>query len=448
MKQLLAAAALTAVISTSAGAQTTFSAKRMDSLFSSLSVHNKSMCSVAMRKGGRLIYQKSIGSAVLKGAKKIPATANTEYRIGSITKMFTAVIIYQLIEEKQLSLSAPLARWFPAVPNAADITVAQLLNHHSGIANFTEDSTFNEYGYRPNTEAEMLARISKSKPVFKPGEKAEYSNTNYLLLAYIAERITGKTYAELVQQRVAGRIGLKHTRSLVSAKDSGAYSAVSYNMFNNKWDSEAQTDPAVSLGAGSIVSTPADLTEFITALFKGKLISDSSLQYMKTLHDSYGSGIFPVPFNEHHGFGHNGRIDNFTSLLTYFPDDSVAIAIVVNGQNYPLNDIGIGMLSIYYGDKDYKIPDFMSKAVSADVLAKYEGVYSGKEMTMKITVSQKDGKLIAQAEGQSAFALSADTDTKFSFSAAGIEIDFVKNADGSTNKFTLHQGGAQIHFEK
>ena len=146
----------------------------MDSLFAILAEKNKAMGTVAILKNGQLIYNNSIGYAAIDPIEKIAATAKTKYRIGSITKMFTAVIIFQLIEEKKLGIDDKLDIYFSSLPNAAKITIGNLLNHHSGLHNFTEDSLYLTYNEKPKTQQEMLDIIAATPLDFEPGAKGEY----------------------------------------------------------------------------------------------------------------------------------------------------------------------------------------------------------------------------------------------------------------------------------
>jgi CubicO group peptidase (beta-lactamase class C family) len=184
---------------------------KLDSFFYALALHNKGMGSVAISSGGVLVYQKAIGYSQIKDDIKTRATINTKYRIGSITKMFTTTMIFQLIEEGNLSLSNALSTWFPKIPNAEKITIGEMLSHHSGLHNFTNDSSYLTYMTKPQTEAAMLAIIEKSPSDFEPGTKGEYSNTNFLLLGYIIEKITGKPYKEELKRRITSKIGLTDT---------------------------------------------------------------------------------------------------------------------------------------------------------------------------------------------------------------------------------------------
>jgi len=200
---------------------------------------------------------------------------------------------------------------------------------------------------------------------------------------------------------------------------------------------------SVPLGAGAIVSSPTDLTKFAEALFNGKLISNESLEQMKTIKDNYGMGLFKMPFYDKIGYGHNGGIDGFSSAFSYFPEDRVSYALTSNGTNYNNNNISIAVLSSFY-NKPYEIPSFKSYDVSSEDLDKYLGVYSSKDIPLKITITKNDKTLIAQATGQSAFGLEATEKDKFKFDQAGVVLEF----NPTDNKMILKQGGGTYNYSK
>jgi D-alanyl-D-alanine carboxypeptidase len=213
--------------------------------------------------------------------------------------------------------------------------------------------------------------------------------------------------------------------------------------FAGNWIKETETDMSVPLGAGAIVSTPSDLTKFADALFTGKLISNESVEQMKTMKDKYGMGLFQMPFYGKIGYGHNGGIDGFSSVYSYFPDDKVSYALTSNGTNYNNNNISIAVISSFY-NKPYEIPNFKTYEVTSEDLDKYLGIYSSNDMPLKITITKKDKTLIAQATGQSSFGLEATEKDKFKFDQAGIVMEF----NPTDNKMILKQGGGTFNFAK
>jgi len=408
-----------------------------------LAEKNKAMGSLTLSKNGTVIYSRAIGYSSISGDKKLPGTPQTKYRIGSITKMFTATMIFQLIEDGKLTLATTVDKYFPQLPNAEKITISNLLNHRSGLHNFTDDPEYLNWMTQPKTHDDMLAIISKSAVDFQPNEKFSYSNSNYVVLGYIIEKVSKQSYAKYLSNGITSKIGLSNTY-MGTKTDTKKNEAFSYR-FSNGWEQAPETDMSIPAGAGGIVSTPADLTKFVESLFSLKLVSHSSLMQMKAMTDGYGLGMFQIPFHEKSAYGHNGGIDGFLSTLAYFPEDSLAVAYCTNGQVYPMNDILIGVLSIYF-DKPYSIPTFAPPSVSlrTEDLDKYLGVYSSTQIPLKITITKNNTTLISQATGQSSFPLEATEKDKFKFDPAGIKVEF----NPEKNEMTLKQGGETVLFTK
>jgi D-alanyl-D-alanine carboxypeptidase len=419
---------------------TQINTNKLDSLFTILKDNHKAMGNVALYKNGQLLYSNALGTIDEK--KEIAANANTKYRIGSISKMFTAVLIFQLIEEKKLTLSTPLSTFFATIPQAKKITIEQMLHHSSGIKSVTEDSTYFNWHTKNVTQVEMVKKIATYSSTFEPNKKVEYSNSNYILLGYIVEKITKKTLAKNIEERIAKKIGLNNTYygSDINAQKN---EAVSYNFNGKQYDYfGAHTNMSVPSGAGSIVSTATDLCIFIENIFNLKLVNKASLDKMQTIEEGMGYGMFSFPFGKKKAYGHNGSIDGFNSMLGYFPKDSVAVSYISNGTNYSVNNILIGVLSIYFNEK-YKLPNFSTTAVNVDLL-QLVGNYKSNVLPIKIAITT-DGKILfAQATGQSSFPLDYQGNNTFKFEAAGIELVF----DTAKKQMTLKQGGQSFIFDK
>jgi D-alanyl-D-alanine carboxypeptidase len=414
---------------------------KIDTLFNVLAANHKAMGSVTLSRNGVVIYQRAIGSSFITDGFYKPANIKTRYRIGSVSKMFTAAIIFQLVDRGLLNLNTTLDKYFPEIPNAKFITISHLLNHRSGLHNFTNDADYLTWMDKPRSRQEIMAVISRNQPDFPSGQKAAYSNTNYLLLGWIAEDIHQQPFATILYERICQKAGLMNTY-IGGQTDTSLNESYSYKFIRN-WQPEPVTDLSIPGGAGAIVSTPADLCVFIDALFNDRLVSDSSLQKMKTMTEGFGMGMFTYPFYNKKGFGHTGGIDGFASMLTYFPEDSLAVAYCSNGQVYAMNDILIGVLSAYY-NKPYSIPQFSNVTYKPEDLNKYIGLYSSAQMPMKITITKDSVTLIAQASGQSAFRLEATEADKFRNEPAGLRMEF--NPD--RKEMILRQGGGVFLFTR
>ena len=418
-----------------------FDKAKLDSFFVALNTKDQNMGSIAISANGVLVYQNAIGYSQLSKSSKIPATIETKYRIGSITKMFTATMIFQLIDEGKLNFETPLATYFPQLPNAGKITIREMLSHRSGLHNFTSDSLYATYMTSPKSEAEMTAIFAGQKSDFEPDTKAEYSNTNFVLLGYIIEKLTGKTYAEELKIRVTSKIGLAETYYSTKA-NSAKNEAYSYN-YTGQWTQMPKTDMSVPGGAGGIVSTPTDLVKFINALFAGKLISPASFELMKAMRDNFGMGMIAMPFYDKKGYGHTGGIDGFYSILMYLPEDKLAIAYTSNGTRYSYIDVVRGVLSIYF-NRPFTIPEFKTIALKTTDLDQYLGKYSSPTFPLKIVITKKNAMLFEQADGQGAYPLEAQGDNKFNFAPTNATFQF----EPTKKTFTLIQSGVTYLFTK
>jgi CubicO group peptidase (beta-lactamase class C family) len=423
-------------ISTFTFAQEKF--EKIDSLLTYLNNNNKFMGSLTIREGENVVFNKAYGFADVE--KGIKADRLTKYKVGSITKTFTAVMIMQLIEEKKLTLQTKLNRFYPKIPNAEKISVYDLLHHRTGIVDYINgDSITGQNIYRFHSKEEMIEKITAYQPLFEPGTKHEYSNSNYNLLGYIIESITKKSYAENVQNRISKKAELTNTYFPQEKINSANNESYSY-MFNGEtWGKIEEWDNSIAYSAGAIISTPADLTRFMYALFEGKLVKPASLEQMKEIKDGYGKALVLFPFGERRFYGHTGGIESFRAVVGYYPTDKLGISLIVNGDNFNRNDIMIGILSTYY-KMPFPFPVFTK--IDAKELAKFTGTYVSKDLPLKITVTEKNGELLAQATGQGAFPLTFKEETTFVFAAAGIEMVF------GDNSFILNQGGMKFNFTK
>ena len=440
------------VISFSAAAQRDFDQGKMNQYLDSLAENDKAMLSVSIYEEDKLAYEKSTGYANLSQGLK--STNKTKYKIGSISKTFTSVLVFQLIEQGKIKLSTPLKDFYPAIPNSDNITLDMLLSHRSGIFNLTEDPEIASYYTQHQSKQAMLDRLADFEPVFEPGTSQQYSNSNYLLLSYIIEDVTSKKYAEVLAKNITGPLDLDNTIYCPSAHVCGD-EAQSYFYQYPQWSPYLLGSSSVSQGAGAIISTSHDVSAFMRALFNGKLVSDSSLSSMKGASYNTSKGLFIIPFYDKRAYGHSGRIEGFDSNTSYFEKEDVIFTITSNATNYTYNDILIGIMSIYFGKK-FELPNLkvdpkdLPIELSAEQLKKYVGVYSSDSFELDITAFVENNRLFAQATGQAALPLNAYSELDFKFEPAGIHAVFSATEEGGIDytQFMLHQAGTMFFFER
>jgi D-alanyl-D-alanine carboxypeptidase len=412
---------------------------KLDAYFDNLEQHNKFMGSVAVSRNSEIIYSRSVGFTDIENKTK--ANENSKYRIGSISKTFTTVLVMKAVEEKKLDLNQTIDKYFPDIKNSDKINISHLLYHRSGIHSFTDDVDYLTWNTQPKTEKELLEIIVKGGSDFEPDSNSSYSNSNFVLLTFILEKCFDKPYGDLVNEYITKPAGLKYT-GLGGKIDTKNNECKSYR-FTDQWNAEPETDISIPLGAGGIVSTPTDLVKFSDALFSGKLVSKESLEQMQTINGQYGMGLFKIPFYDKTGYGHTGGIDGFTSVFSHFADDKISYAMISNGTNYNNNNISIAVLSAVYG-KSFDISEFNTYQVSIEELDKYSGVYSSTQIPLKITITKGSANLVAQATGQSAFPLEAIEKDKFKFDQAGVVMEF----NPVEKSMVLKQGGGEFLFKK
>lgn len=365
--------------------------EKLNDLFDVLHQNNKFMGNISMSHEGSVIYSKAIGYDDVENQK---ATTNaTKYRIASITKMFTATLVFKAKEENKLSINQTLDNYFPAIENANKITIGNLLNHRSGIPSFTKDGTFFDYRTEHKSREDMLKIISNYESNFEPDSNNEYSNSNYFLLSQILEKLYELPYEDLLQEKIIKPLGLTNTYSggkiTISNNESYSYS------LKDKWIEFPETNLSVALGSGSIVSNPSDLNMFMEALFNEKIVSKESLNVMTAIKDNHGMGIMPFNHKNKIGFGHGGHIDAFHSISIYIPQEKLAVTISSNAIDYTINNLLTDVLKCYFNEP-FELPNFDHVEITSSELEKYVGVYAAGNGAGKFTITQEDNVLYTQ----------------------------------------------------
>lgn len=371
---------------------------KIDSLLNALAAKHQGIGSIAIAQNGHEVYQKSVGVAYPH-----PAATDMRYRIGSITKMFTAVMIFKLIGENKLQLTTPLSAFFPQIPNAAKITIKMMLGHRSGMHDFTMDPAYGTYYTKPQSHAEMLIRMAAQKPDFEPDKTTAYCNNNFVLLGYIIEQLTGNSYSQALKEMITSRIGLANT-FYGEQKNNALNEAQPFIWRNGQWEQTPLTDLSIPAGAGAIISNTSDMLKFIQALFNGELVAPAQLDLMKPELGNFGLGMFKFDFFGNTSYGHTGNIDGIFAEIGYFPKEKLAVTYYSNGGAYPRNEVLNGVMRIYF-NLPYTLPTFKVTRLSAAKLTPYLGTYTSKDTPIKITITANDGELDMEIPGQQPFPL-------------------------------------------
>ncbi len=406
----------------------------LDSLNQVLTQNEQLRGAYAIYVKGELFASGNLGDQEVDSEKGL-------YRIGSISKTYTAVMILMAKEGGLLNLEDKLSQWFPEIPNADEISIKMMLNHRSGIHNFTNDASYAQIMYKEQDRKSMIERFATLDPDFSPDSDFNYSNTNYVLLSYILEDVYDKPIAEILEEKIQSKTKIKPTYFFENEKRSDLEQDSYY--WTGEWQTADRTHPSLPSGAGAIASAPRQLCEFMRGIHQGVWINEESVNVMLD-EKAYGLGIMPFPYFEKRAYGHNGGIDGFLSHASYFPKEEVAIAVCLNGTQYPLNDLLVDLLSIYFEREDYKLPTFETISLEEAVLEQYIGTYKSSNFPLDIKVFIENGALKAQATGQGAFPLNSSGEHKFEFKRAGIKVEF----QPSENLMLFNQAGMKVRFER
>ncbi|RPD46625.1 serine hydrolase [Paracnuella aquatica] len=419
----------------------------LDSLMRQYAAHKKFNGSVLVAKGGKVLLEQGYGYKNV--AAKTPATAADLYQYGSVTKQFTAAVILKLQEEKKLKLEDKLSKFFPQFSFADSVTLRHLLSHTSGIFNYTNDARFmNTEAVKPTTQARIFELFANKPLAFAPGSKYSYSNSNYMLLGYIAEKVSGKPYEALVRQYILKPAGMNTAGFDFAALKSGNKST-GYNIINgNQAMTAGIVDSSASYAAGALYGSVYDLYAWHRALQKGKVLSAQSMKQMETVAlNNYALGVVVDTAYGKRVVSHGGGIFGFITDFVRYPEEDLAIVVLSNNGAVPVDNIAKGLAGIVFGQKVEWPAARTEITVPVDILNNYVGEY---EITpaFKMMITLEGGQLMAQATGQSKNPLFAESNTKFFLKVVDAQLQFNKNAQGEVESLTLFQGGREIGGKK
>lgn len=298
---------------------------------------------ILVTQNDEVIVQRSFGLA--DRAFQVPFTASSKFKIASITKLFTAVLILQLKEEGRLDLNAAIQKYLPDYggEGAGRVTLHNLLNHTSGIRNSDQVKSYAEAASKgmeiyqlPHTPAELLTKYASGPLVHEPGKEFDYNNADYIILGVIAERVTGKTYATLLKERILDSLGMTASGVLYQGRIvTGLAPTYMRPSAGEPLINDMPVYPENWYAAGAMYSTAADIRKFADALFGSRLLKPESLRLLLTPGlDDYGYGVWVSAqkiLGKPHPFAHRpGQIMGANVALVRYLDDGVTVIILSN----------------------------------------------------------------------------------------------------------------------
>lgn len=397
------------------------------------------MGAVLVARDGEILFDKGYGSANLEW--KIANDGDTKFRLGSVTKQFTGVAILLLQERGKLTLDAPVKTYLPDAPAAWDkITVRHLLTHSSGIPNFTSFPDYGSTKTLPATHATLIARF-RDKPLdFAPGEKFSYSNSGYVLLSAMIEKLSGQSYAEFVAANLFKPLGMADTgydsHAMILPRRAAGYAPAKDGPVNTDYISMT-----IPQGAGALYSTTRDLLKWQRGLYGGKLLKPASLATFRTPYKSgYALGVGVQSADGVTTIEHGGGIEGFNTSLAYDPDRKITVVVLGNLNGPSPGKLSKSLMTLARGGAVVLPSERKTATVAPDQLAQYEGVYE-LAPTFAITMRVKDGKLMTQATGQQEFELFPESKDRFFLKVVDAQVEFTRDASGKVTGIILHQGG-------
>ena len=352
---------------------------KYDSLMNAVFPENGPGGTVLVSKAGKILYNKAYGMANLE--LNVPMTTDKIFRLGSLTKQFTAVCILKLAEESKLALQDDITKFIPDYPlNGKRITIANLLNHSSGIKNYTGLPQSNESLKRQDLSPKELIALFKDLPLdFEPGSSYRYSNSGYILLGYIIELLSGKSYGDYVRENIF--VPLEMDKSyydqaamVIPGRTSG------YRRKNNGYENSDFLSMTLPYAAGSLMSTTGDLLKWYNGLTTGKLISQSSLELAFTSsflnsgkETGYGFGWEIGNIQGSKAVKHNGVVNGYFTDIVYLPQDKILVTILSNYENIGNLDILAAKLAAIALEKPYVFGEI---TLAPKALQTYQALYS------------------------------------------------------------------------
>ena len=413
---------------------------RMDQITQSYVSNKQFMGSVLAAQGNEVLLSKGYGSANLEW--EIPNTPSTKFRLGSVTKQFTAASILLLEERGKLRVDDLVMKHLSDAPAAWEkITIFHLLTHTSGIPNFTSFPDYRSTEAFATTPEKLVARFRDKPLEFAPGERMNYSNSGYVLLGYLIERISGESYASFVQKNIFTPLGMKDSgydsNSAVITRRAAGYEPGPNGPINAGF-----IHMSIPHAAGALYSTTEDLLRWEQGLFGGKVVSAASLQKMTTpFKNDYAFGLTVRTEKGRKVISHGGGIEGFSTSLIYYPDDKLTIAVLGNLNGSAPDQIATQLASLAHGETVTLQTERKEITVDPKILSGYVGVYQmGPGTNMFITLD--NNQLISQMTNQGPVPIFAQSETVFFPKVVNAQLEFSgSDAQGRATQMTLTQNG-------
>jgi CubicO group peptidase (beta-lactamase class C family) len=403
---------------------------------------NRFMGSVMVARSNQIVFIKGYGLANLE--HNIPNGPDTKFRLGSITKQFTAVCILKLQEEGKLSVDDPISKFITDCPtNWSGIKIRHLLTHTSGIPSFTGFPDYVETMMLRSLPEKTIGRFRDKPLEFKPGERFVYSNSGYILLGYLVEKASGKAYEDYLQKAIFKPLGMKdsgydHFEQVLPHRATG------YSRDADHWVNSAYIDMTVPYGAGALYSTVEDFYRWYQCWRDRKILSEASWKMMTT--PEKGNYGFGIGITEHFkktdqkAYEHGGGINGFATSMKWFPEADLFIAAFANSDSARADVVANNLAALMF-DLPVELPK-ERKPIKLDP-KQLEPLVGRYELSTNfvLTITATGEQLFVQATGQSKTEVFPESETNFFSKIVDAQMTFYKDSSGKVTHLVLHQNG-------
>lgn len=401
---------------------------------------------VLVARDGKIVFQGALGLADVASGRKLDI--ESKFRIGSVTKQFTAAAILKLVEDGKLSIDDTLDKYLPDFPRGGDVTIHQLLTHTSGIPSYTDDPAFFATVTEPTTEAALIKSFAGKEFTFEPGTDFRYSNSGYFLLGHLVGKVSGKPLGEYLQETFFAPLDMNNTgmhRVGIELDNE----AIGHSVQGQETNLALDWAMSRAGGAGALYSTVGDLMKWNEAIFSGKVLKEQTLRKAFTAVKASSAGMkygYGWMIGQQRGLpmiSHAGGLNGFQSNLVRFPDQNVTIVALHNASpavpDLTPASITAQLAELFlWKEMEPKETLEINTDISPDVYQRYVGRYDYGAAIMVIT---KEGdRLFAQLTGQPRFELFPATKTKFFWKAVEANVEFLLDDDGNCVKVHHIQG--------
>ena len=409
---------------------------------------NKFMGTAIVAIDGDILLDRGYGSANLEW--DIANSPDTKFRLGSITKQFTAVSVLLLHERGELDINAPVKTYWPDAPATWDeVTVAHLIHHTSGIPSITSFDDFPRWKYQPWKLDTLVGKFAERELEFEPGSQWKYSNSGYLLLSAIVGKVTGEPLGAFMQANIFDPLGMANTgvddTETILPKRASGYSPSEEGVVNA--DYVSMTIPT---GGGDMYSTTGDLLKWQQGLFGGKLLKPETLQTYVAPVDfeafgeaKYASGVLVEDIEGQTVYWHGGGIEGFNTWLGHDPAKDITVVVLANLNGGSANQLGRSLMTLAQGGEVKLASELLEISTDGIDLDQYVGTYLvSPQFALKFFV--EDGQFMTQATGQPAHPVFASGDDEFFLKVVDARLKFNRDGDGTVRSVTLNQGGGTV----